>query len=147
MDELVNQDYYKANEVLDILQVLMEDEPQVDCPLVHTFTTGLYTRQINMTRDTYIVSKIHKTQHQFIVSQGVVDVFNVIDGTCERIIAPYSGVTEAGTRRFLYICEDAIWTTVHSTDKTTVEAVEEDIIEKRDVKALVNTKKEIVCHM
>lgn len=133
MDELINQDYQKSNEVLDVLQLLMHEEQQVECPLIHTFTKGLYSRQINMPKDSYIISKVHKTQHQFVVSQGVVDVYNVVDGTCERIIAPYSGITEPGTRRLLYICEDTIWTTFHVTDKTTPEEVEEEIIEKRDV--------------
>lgn len=139
MDKLINSDFEKAHEVLDAFQLIMQEEPQVECPLVHTFTKGLYSRQINMPKDSYIISKVHKTQHQFVVSQGVVDVYNVVDGTCERLIAPYSGVTEPGTRRLLYTCEDTIWTTYHPTDKTTVEEVEEDIIEKREVtgKALV----------
>jgi hypothetical protein len=130
------------NAILDVLQGAMANEPQIDCPLNHRFTQGLYSREITMPADTLIISKVHKTQHQFIVSKGVVDVYNIQDGSCIRIEAPYSGITEAGTRRMLYVCEETIWTTFHPLDYLTsdiedeqkmVDRIESDIIEPREI--------------
>ena len=72
----------------------------------------MYIRQIAMPAGSLITSKIHKTQHPYTISHGTAAVS--IDGQdwCE-ISAPYTGITEAGTRRVLYIVEDCIWTTYH----------------------------------
>jgi hypothetical protein len=45
----------------------------------------------------------------------------------QRIKAPYTGITEAGTRRLLFIHEDTIWTTCHVTDLTDPDEIIESI--------------------
>jgi fido (protein-threonine AMPylation protein) len=49
-----------------------------------------------------------------------------------RIVAPYSGITPAGTKRVLYIHEDTTWITIHLnlTNTKNLEELEEDIIAK-----------------
>ncbi len=89
-----------------------------------------------------ITSKIHKTEHPYIVSYGKVAVS--IDGDdWNEITAPYTGITIPGTRRVLYIIEDCIWTTFHRIDdmkseynnlndeekEKIVEKIEENILE------------------
>ena len=97
-------------------------------PLEHIFTPGLYVRQIIMPRGMLITSKIHKHEHPYFVMQGDVSVLTE-DGPVS-IKAPYIGVTKAGTKRVLYIHEDTIWVTVHKTDKTDLEDIEDEIIAK-----------------
>jgi len=101
----------------------------------HTFTPGMYAREITMKPGQRITSKIHLTEHQFIISQGSVVVY---DGTGEMLLeAPYHGITKPGTRRVLWIPEefgvDVIWTTFHvlKDGETTVEQIEDRILEKR----------------
>jgi hypothetical protein len=84
----------------------------ITCPIVNRFTNGLYTREIFMAAGTKICSKIHKTQHQFIISKGKVSVW-CKDTGWTTYTAPYHGITEPGARRFLYIHEDTVWTTFH----------------------------------
>jgi hypothetical protein len=132
-------DAESVNKRIDSLQAAMELLPEVECPLIHTFTPGLYTRSILMPPDTLIVSKIHKTRHPFIVSKGV--AFVKVNGEgWQKIEAPFVGVTEPGTRRILYIKEATIWSTCHVLAKEgeTVEEIEERIIEKREIPKLVN---------
>lgn len=87
----------------------------IECPLVHTFTPGLYIRQIFMpaTKEgTLVTSHIHKTCHPYNISDGKVLVD--IDGKeWVELQAPFSGITKAGTRRVLYIIENCTWTTYH----------------------------------
>lgn len=101
--------------------------PQVDCPLVHRFTPGLYTREIFMPAGTLIVSKIHMTEHPYVITKGKVAVW--VEGKGVEVYgAGHVGITKPGTRRVLYIKEDCSWLTFHATDKTTHEEVEKDII-------------------
>jgi hypothetical protein len=75
----------------------------------------MYIREIFMPAGSLITSKVHKTEHPYIVSYGKVAVS--IDGDeWDEITAPYTGITKPGTRRILYILEDCIWTTFHRVD-------------------------------
>lgn len=100
----------------------------VESEVTHRFTPGLYTRQILMRAGTRSLSKIHKTRHQFIVSQGC-SLVSENGGPAIMLVAPYHGVTEPGTWRELFTLMDCVWTTMHPTDKTTVAEVEAEIIQ------------------
>jgi quercetin dioxygenase-like cupin family protein len=116
------------------LEAFLKDKPQVDCPLDHIFTPGLYTRKIFMPAGTVIVSKIHKTEHPFHILKGKVLV-KINEDEWEVLEAGHSGITIPGTRRVLYIEEDCIWITSHVLAKEgeTLEEIEERIIEKHEL--------------
>lgn len=102
--------------------------PKLDLPPVHRFTPGLYIRELFMPKGTLVVSKIHKTEHPYVVSQGHAAVF--IPGVgVQQIKAPFCGITKPGTQRILFIHEDCIWTTFHPTNETDLEKIEASIIE------------------
>ncbi len=96
------------------------------CPLVHTFGDGLYIREITMPKGMILTSKIHKTRHPYFVIKG--DVSVLTEGGVVRIKAPYWGMTEPGTKRILNIHEETVWITVHATEKTDLEEIEEELI-------------------
>lgn len=98
-----------------------------DSRLTHKFLR-LYIRTLEMKRGTVWSSKIHKTRHTFSITKGRVAVWTEREGWA-RYQAPYSGITEPGTKRFLVIEEDCVWSTFHETDKTDVDEIEKDIIE------------------
>lgn len=129
------------SERLDELEVAMlQDYPAIDCPLDHRFTPGMYSRTIFMQEDAVIVSRIHNTTHQFVLSAGTVAI-KVNDGDWEIFSAPYIGITKPGTRRTLCCIEDCLFTTFHPTDITpeddsqeailrAVDKIDEQILEK-----------------
>ncbi len=96
------------------------------CPLKHTFVDGAYVREIFMAKGTLIVSKIHKKKHPYFIMKGKYIVCT--ENGIETIEAPYQGITEAGTKRLLYIQEDCVWITVHVTNETDLEKIEKEII-------------------
>jgi hypothetical protein len=96
------------------------------CPLKHIFTPGLYCREIYMPAGVVIVSKMHKTEHVFIISKGKVLV--VTENDKKFLQAPHTGITKPGTKRALYIVEDTIWTTVHPIESQDLEEIEEALI-------------------
>lgn len=113
---------------IDRLEAIMADCEPVDCPLVHRFTPGLYTREIFMPAGSLVTSLIHKTEHPFFILKGRVAVLNEIDGEMLRLKAPYVGITKPGTRRVLYIYEDCVWVTTHPTSVVPEGDTEEDIL-------------------
>jgi len=100
-----------------------------DCaPLKHTFVDGAYVREITMPKGMLLTSKIHKICHPYFVLRG--DVSVLTEKGVQRIKAPFSGVTQPGTKRILYMHEETVWATVHVTKETDLKKIEDEIIAK-----------------
>lgn len=114
----------------DILQMqeAMAPLPQVECPLKHHFAPGMYVREIFIPRGTVVVGKIHRHAHVNIISKGTGKVVTEF-GEFEYE-APYTFVSQPGTKRALVTLSDTIWTTIHANpeDETDLEALESKII-------------------
>lgn len=127
---------------IDELEALILEQEQIVCPLEHRFTDGMYIREITMAAGSLITSKIHRTEHPFTISKGRVMV--CIDaGDWVEYEAPYTGITQAGTRRVLYVIEDCVWTTYHLNPSNTqdLKEIEDRIIEKHENPFIDNSKK------
>lgn len=145
---------YTEDEVLDMVQAEIASRPQIELPIVHLFTKGMYSRELFMPAGIEVSSKCHKTQHQFVIAFGVVDIYLKGSGW-ERVIGYKKGVTEPGTRRVFRTITDTMLITFHPTERmpenSTPEAialaadlVEEDIIEKRENPFLGRNKQEVL---
>lgn len=110
-------------------------------PLEHYFADGLYIRAMKGIKGTVNVSKLHKTTHPYFVLQGDASVFTK-EGPV-RIIAPHFGITKAGTKRVVYFHEDTIWVTVHATEETDLEKIEDQVIANSYDELPEEVKKEI----
>ena len=122
----------EAQKQVDLLQAALATREQIKPPLTHSFTPGLYIREIVMPASALIISKIHKTEHPYVILRGKVSVW--IDGVgVQTITGPHIGITKPGTRRILYIHEECHWATFHPTNETDVEKIEDQIILKRDL--------------
>jgi hypothetical protein len=100
--------------------------PPAECPLIHRFTPGMYIREIHMAKGTLLTTLLHLTTHPFFVLKGDVSVW-YHDMPVQRYVAPYTGITQAGTRRMLFAHEDTVWTTCHVTDLTDPDEIAESI--------------------
>lgn len=95
--------------------------------LTHTFAPGVYVRTAYLKAGSIVVGKIHKHQHANILSQGDVTVITESGGQ-QRLTGFMPMVSEAGTKRAVYTHSDAIWTTIHLTDKTDLAEIEKELI-------------------
>lgn len=111
-------------------------------PTKHVFTPGLYSRMIYMPEGTWLTSEIHNTEHQFAILTGIVSVWTYETGWC-TLTAPHVGVTTPGTRRVLFIHEDACWVTYHPNPEElkTPEEVGDKILLKRTNPYLMTIEK------
>lgn len=111
---------------VNALQAWMEGEVQADIPLRHYFVLGLYAREVDIKAGTLMVSKIHKTEHLFILSKGSLSVLT--ENGVVKLTAPHTMITKPGTRRVAYAHDDSVVTTFHVTNKTDLAEIEADII-------------------
>ena len=95
-------------------------------PVKHTFAGGCYVREIYNPANELIITKIHKKEHPFFLMKGEMSILT--EEGIEHIKAPYQGVTKAGTKRAIYTHEECIFITVHATNNTTIEDVEEEVV-------------------
>jgi len=117
---------------VDCLQAALGKLPAVECPLLHRFTPGLYTREIFMPAGTMVVSRIHKTEHPYAVLAGRALVWTADAGVVE-IKAGHIGITTPGTRRVLLIAEDCRWVTFHPTSETDLAKLQDELTVTPDV--------------
>lgn len=127
--ELVQQ-MEKVYQQVDEIEKILAPHPVIECPVTHRFTPGLYIREIFMPAGLICTSQIHRTRHPYVISKGQLLVFTPQEGTV-RLNAPFTGITEPGTKRVLLIEEDTIWTTFHVTEKTDVAEIAKDILHPR----------------
>lgn len=133
MNEIViAEDKSLFNSKVQELIVGMSQMDVIDLEIVHRFTPGIYVRQCNIPKGTIAVTKRHKTEHPFVVSQGRVSVWTPDKGVVD-ICAPFTGVTKPGTQRVILAYTDTIWTTFHATSETDLDLIESEVIEKTEL--------------
>ena len=99
-------------------------------PLKHTFTDGIYIRQMSMKKDSAVIGKIHRHNHVWFLLTGhisVADEHNTIEH-----IAPCYVEAPAGSKRVIFAHKDSIWVNIHANPTNTrdLEELEELIIAK-----------------
>ena len=95
-------------------------------PVKHTFAGGCYIREIYNPANELIITKIHKKEHPFFLMKGKMSILT--EEGIQDIEAPYQGITKPGTKRAIYTHEECIFLTVHATNNTTIEDVEDEVI-------------------
>lgn len=115
------------NQVTEFAESLKQF-PQEELPVQHDFLDGVYMRTVFMKAGLVVVGKIHKQEHVAIISQGSATV--ITEHGRQEIKAPYLFKSPPGARRALLIHEDMVWTTVHRSDHTDLESLEEQLIAK-----------------
>jgi hypothetical protein len=119
---------------VDKIEADIASQPQIDLPAEHQFHPGLYVRRLAMPAGSLIVSKIHNTEHPYVVTEGQCLVWTAETGAV-HIMAPHHGITKPGTRRILFILEDCVWTTYHpitAEEFGDVKLIEDRIITKHE---------------
>ena len=111
------------------LQASIGELPEIDCPLQHVFAPGAYARTIFIPKGAVLVGKIHKHQHLNILSQGVVTVMTETGGL-ETLYGPVTMSSQPGTKRAVYAHTNVVWTTIHLTNETDLDKIEEEVIAK-----------------
>lgn len=97
-------------------------------PLTHSFADGMYIREIINPEGMLLVTKIHKKKHPFFLLEGSMSILT--ENGVKHVSAPHYGITEPGTKRIILTHSECKFVTVHLTDSTDLEEIEEEIIAK-----------------
>lgn len=126
----IEQSAESRAKILDLQNAMMTMESALDAfPVTHHFAPGVYAREMFLPADHTIIGKIHKHAHLNIISKGKV-IVSTEDGTRELDASdgPVTFTSFAGTKRAVYVIKDTVWTTIHVTDETELDKIEDEII-------------------
>lgn len=124
---------------------IMLSLPQVEVPILHHFSNGVYAREMVSPADTFLCGEIHKTEHLVIISQGEISVLTNDGKGIRRLKAPCIIISKPGMKRIGYTHSETVWTTIHATECTDLASVEEEIFD-RSVK-LEERKEALLCQV
>lgn len=108
------------------LAKVMATMPQMEAPVNHYFSDGVYVREIFMPKGMVIVGKIHKTKHLNIVQHGHCLV--VTPTRKFEVRGPVTFESHPGEQKVVYMLTDVLWSTVHVTESTDLAEIEEQVI-------------------
>jgi hypothetical protein len=133
------------NSFMDNMELFISRLPPVEVGIKDVFAPGIYVRKMWVPGGGIMTSKVHRTEHIFMVTKGRILVY---DGIHQAVIlkAPYDGKTLPGTRRMGIALEDTVWANIHptrikpnnNTDEAKAKAVAR--IEKRIIEPYTNLK-------
>lgn len=113
-----------------MIEDMMLQKEQVDCPVIHHFYPGIYMREVNIPAGSIALGHYQKTRHLNLFLKGKVTV--VGEDKIKTISAPMLFMGEPG-RKFGYVHEDVVWMNIYPTDETDVEVLEETYLDKSDI--------------
>lgn len=124
LGDIQNKAYISV--VRDVQQQITDNAELIDVPVDHHFAPGVYMRQMNAKAGTLVVSKMHRTEHMNILLTGSLTV--ATEDGIELLKAPLVIKSMPGTKRIGYFHEDSSWITVHPTQTTDLDLIEQQVI-------------------
>ena len=97
----------------------------VEPPVLHHFGPDIYMRQMDARAGMLVISKMHSTEHFNILLKGAVSL--ITEDGIKTVYAPNILLSKAGTKRIGYFHEDSSWLTIHPTNETDTEILEEQL--------------------
>lgn len=119
---------------VNAIEARMRQMDQIEIPVRHYFSQGVYAREIQIPKGALLTGKIHKYQQLNILSKGDISVLTE-DGV-KRVQAPFTIVSPPGTKRVAIAHEDCVWTTIHGTEETDVDKIEAHFIAQDETEYL-----------
>jgi hypothetical protein len=111
------------------LEQRMLECPQVDCPVNHHFSSGIYIREVTLPTGSLVMGHSHNQACMSILVKGTMLV--VIDGVTQQLEAPMIFTTPKG-RKLAYIVDEVVFQNVFPTDETDVAVLEAKLIDKSE---------------
>lgn len=100
--------------------------PQLELLVKHHFSKDVYARELHIPKDTMLTGHIHKYENLNILIKGRMKV--LVDHEVKEVEAPFIVVSPPGTKRIAYAIEDCVWVTIHGTDETDLNIIEQKFV-------------------
>ncbi len=116
---------FKRNE-----NVIVKERQELDtlCPLTHSFSEGIYVREMFLPKDTIAIGKIHNKDHTWFLIKGSLLV--ATEEGVKQIKAPVYFNSKAGCKRLALSLEDSVFINVHPNPNniTDVDELEKELV-------------------
>ena len=109
-------------ELIFAIEAKMKTFPQLEIPVKHYFSDGIYAREITVPPESLITGVIHKYPQINILSKGTIRVS--VDEDIQEISAPFTVVSPAGVKRIAFTLTEVVWTTFVQTFLTDIDEIE-----------------------
>jgi hypothetical protein len=106
------------------IEAEMKKLPQLEIPVKHYFSHGIYAREITVPQGALITGVIHKQPQINILSYGVIRVS--VDEEIREIAASHTVVSPPGVKRIAFAVTDVVWTTIIHTFLVDVAQIEKE---------------------
>lgn len=122
--EVANRDELRA--MISHFEEILKQAPQIELPLTHHYSHGVYGREMQMPKAAIVVGKIHKHRTMNVITRGHVSVISQ-DGVM-HLFAGDLFVSTPGAKRVIYAHEDSAWTCILGTTETDPDKIEKEFI-------------------
>ena len=121
----------EITKISDDISILYDNGNIIKCdeiPITHDFADQIYLRQMNMSKDQFVMGAFHNHKHIWFLMTGRVSIKS--NEEIVEHVAPCYTVSEPGTQRFIYAHEDSIFINIHKNpDNTTnIKELEKTIV-------------------
>ena len=107
-------------------KVFVDKESLEVAPIKHSFSDGIYIREMEAKAGTFLIGKIHKQDHVWMLMSGSLVI--ITEDGLKEVKGPVYGTADKGSKRVAYVKEDCIFVNViPNTDNTR----DLDLIESR----------------
>lgn len=96
--------------------------------VTHHFSDGLYTKEIPIPKDSFVMQHKHNYSHLSILAKGRVLV--KVDEDVKEVSAPACLNIEAGKYHSIMALEDSVWFCIHATEETDLDNIDEVLVKK-----------------
>lgn len=100
--------------------------PQVELPVRHIFSPGVYARQLTIFAGHVLTGAVHKYEQLNILSAGTMRLLT--DEGFVDVSAPFTVVSPPGTKRIALAITECVWTTVLATPLRDVAEIEKEFV-------------------
>jgi len=119
---------FKSKLSLKELENKLAQIEQIDIPLTHVFSGGVYLRQIEIPKGSIIIGKRHRHETCNMLLKGVLILYMGENVPTRRIEGPYLFTSPPLTKKMAYCEEDAIFLNIHPTKETDLKKIENEFI-------------------
>lgn len=113
------------------LEAEMKKLPQLEIPVRHYFSHGIYAREITVPAGALITGVIHKQPQVNILSYGAMVV--TIGEDVKEVQASHTVVSPPGVKRAALAITDCVWTTIVHTFLTDIAQIEKEFFAYSEV--------------
>jgi len=99
------------SQLLDMEDPLIVKGNSDNFPLTHSFSDGVYIREMSMLKDGVVIGRIHNRSHTWFLMKGKLKIANE-DGV-KTYSAPTYVNASSGAKRVIIALEDSVFVNVH----------------------------------